>query len=245
VSDNENKKEQDVAAEQTAEQTTAEKPVETAAGTDTTSRDARDGRDGRRGGRDRNQGRDRGSRDSDKNQFLERVVTINRVSKVVKGGRRFSFTALVVVGDGNGMVGVGYGKAREVPLAISKGVEEAKKNFFRVPRVGKTIPHPVQGEAAAGVVLLRPAGAGTGVIAGGPVRAVLECAGIHDVLSKSLGSSNTINIVHATVEALQQLEEPRAVAARRGLDFDEVAPARLVRAEAEAAEAARSAKAGA
>jgi len=151
----------------------------------------------------------------------------------------------VVVGDGNGLVGVGYGKAREVPLAISKGVEEAKKNFFRVPRVGVTIPHPVQGEAAAGVVLLRPAAAGTGVIAGGPVRAVLECAGIHDVLSKSLGSSNTINIVHATVEALKQLEEPRAVAARRGLDYDQVAPARLLRAEAEAAEAAATAKAGA
>ena len=183
--------------------------------------------------------RDRGSRDADKSQFLERVVTINRVSKVVKGGRRFSFTALVVVGDGNGVVGVGYGKAREVPLAISKGVEEAKRNFFRVPRVGSTIPHPVQGEAAAGVVLLRPAAAGTGVIAGGPVRAVLECAGIHDVLSKSLGSSNTINIVHATVAALKQLEEPRAVAARRGLEFDQVAPARLVRAEAEAAAAAK------
>ena len=198
-------------------------------------------REPRRGGRERNANqRDRGSRDGDKSQFLERVVTINRVSKVVKGGRRFSFTALVVVGDGNGVVGVGYGKAREVPLAISKGVEEAKRNFFRVPRVGSTIPHPVQGEAAAGVVLLRPAAAGTGVIAGGPVRAVLECAGIHDVLSKSLGSSNTINIVHATVEALKQLEEPRAVAARRGLEFDQVAPARLVRAEAEAAAAAKA-----
>ena len=196
-------------------------------------------REPRRGGRERSQTRDRGGRDADKSQFLERVVTINRVSKVVKGGRRFSFTALVVVGDGNGLVGVGYGKAREVPLAISKGVEEAKRNFFRVPRAGSTIPHPVQGEAAAGVVLLRPAAAGTGVIAGGPVRAVLECAGIHDVLSKSLGSSNTINIVHATVEALKQLEEPRAVAARRGLDFDQVAPARLVRAEAEAAKAAK------
>ena len=208
---------------------------ETAAGT-TQAEPTRDQRDGRRGGRgDRNQGgRDRNSRDRGDNQFLERVVTINRVSKVVKGGRRFSFTALVVVGDGNGLVGVGYGKAREVPLAIAKGVEEAKRNFFRVPRVGSTIPHPVQGEAAAGVVLLRPAAAGTGVIAGGPVRAVLECAGIHDVLSKSLGSSNTINIVHATVAALKQLEEPRAVAARRGLEFDQVAPARLVRAEAEA-----------
>lgn len=207
---------------------------ETATGT-AQAEPARDQRDGRRGGRDRNQGgRDRNSRDRGDNQFLERVVTINRVSKVVKGGRRFSFTALVVVGDGNGLVGVGYGKAREVPLAISKGVEEAKRNFFRVPRVASTIPHPVQGEAAAGVVLLRPAAAGTGVIAGGPVRAVLECAGIHDVLSKSLGSSNTINIVHATVEALKQLEEPRAVAARRGLEFDQVAPARLVRAEADA-----------
>ncbi|CAN7194248.1 MULTISPECIES: 30S ribosomal protein S5 [Microbacterium] len=207
---------------------------ETATGTTQAEPSQRDNRRG--GGRgDRNQGgRDRNSRDRGDNQFLERVVTINRVSKVVKGGRRFSFTALVVVGDGNGLVGVGYGKAREVPLAIAKGVEEAKRNFFRVPRVGSTIPHPVQGEAAAGVVLLRPAAAGTGVIAGGPVRAVLECAGIHDVLSKSLGSSNTINIVHATVTALKMLEEPRAVAARRGLEFDQVAPARLVRAEADA-----------
>ena len=218
------------------EQAAAEAPAEAAA-TATAERK----REPRRGGRERNQTRgDRGGRDRNESQFLERVVTINRVSKVVKGGRRFSFTALVVVGDGNGVVGVGYGKAREVPLAISKGVEEAKRNFFRVPRVGSTIPHPVQGEAAAGVVLLRPAAAGTGVIAGGPVRAVLECAGIHDVLSKSLGSSNTINIVHATVEALKQLEEPRAVAARRGLDFDQVAPARLVRAEAEAAAAAKA-----
>jgi small subunit ribosomal protein S5 len=171
---------------------------------------------------------------------LERVVTINRVSKVVQGGRRFSFTALVVVGDGNGMVGVGYGKAKEVPAAIAKGVEEAKKSFFRVPRIGGTIPHPVQGEAAAGVVLLRPASAGTGVIAGGPVRAVLECAGVNDVLSKSLGSANTINIVHATVAALKKLEEPSAVAARRGLTLEEVAPKGLLRAQAAAKEAAKA-----
>ena len=187
--------------------------------------DRRDRRDSRReGGRDQ----------AEKNAYVERVVTINRVAKVVKGGRRFSFTALVVVGDGDGTVGVGYGKAKEVPAAISKGVEEAKKNFFRVPRVGSSIPHPVQGEAAAGVVLLRPAGPGTGVIAGGPVRAVLECAGIHDVLSKSLGSSNQINIVHATVEALRMLEEPEAVAARRGLKVEDVTPAALLKARAEA-----------
>jgi small subunit ribosomal protein S5 len=186
-------------------------------------------REARRGGRERAPRGERRDREETKSQFLERVVTINRVSKVVKGGRRFSFTALVVVGDGNGLVGVGYGKSKEVPSAIAKGVEEAKKNFFRVPRVNSTIPHPVQGEAAAGVVLLRPASAGTGVIAGGPVRAVLECAGINDVLSKSLGSSNTINIVHATVAALRQLEEPAAVAARRGLSISEVAPAGLLR----------------
>ena len=186
-------------------------------------------REARRGSRDRAPKGDRRERETEKSPFLERVVTINRVSKVVKGGRRFSFTALVVVGDGNGLVGVGYGKSKEVPAAIAKGVEEAKKNFFRVPRINNTIPHPVQGEAAAGVVLLRPASAGTGVIAGGPVRAVLECAGIHDVLSKSLGSSNTINIVHATIEALRMLEEPAAVAARRGLSIEEVAPAGLLR----------------
>ena len=185
-------------------------------------------REARRGSRERGPRNERRDREENKSPFLERVVNINRVSKVVQGGRRFSFTALVVVGDGDGMVGVGYGKAKEVPAAIAKGVEEAKKSFFRVPRVNKTIPHPVQGEAAAGVVLLRPASAGTGVIAGGPVRAVLECAGIHDVLSKSLGSSNTINIVHATVAALKQLENPQDVAARRGLTVEEVAPKGLL-----------------
>src|SRR5437763_4306788 len=164
--------------------------------------------------------------------YLEKVVTINRVAKVVKGGRRFSFTALVVVGDGDGMVGVGYGKAKEVPAAIQKGVEEAKKSFFRVPRIGSTIPHLITGEAAAGVVLLRPASPGTGVIAGGPVRAVLECAGVNDVLSKSLGSDNAINIVHATVAALKGLQRPEEVAARRGLPLEDVAPARMLRQRA-------------
>ena len=200
------------------------------------------------GGDRRDGGRRDGGRRGDaaeKSAFVERVVTINRVAKVVKGGRRFSFTALVVVGDGDGTVGVGYGKAKEVPAAIAKGVEEAKKSFFRVPRIQGTIPHPVQGEKAAGVVFLRPASPGTGVIAGGPVRAVLECAGIHDVLSKSLGSSNAINIVHATVEALRSLEEPEAVAARRGLPLDHVAPHALLRAQAEGRAAASAAKAGA
>jgi small subunit ribosomal protein S5 len=193
-------------------------------------------REQRRGSRERGPRQEqRREREDKSSPFLERVVTINRVAKVVKGGRRFAFTALVVVGDGEGMVGVGYGKAKEVPAAIAKGVEEAKKNFFRIPRAGSTIPHPVQGEAAAGVVLLRPAAEGTGVIAGGPVRAVLECAGVHDVLSKSLGSSNTINIVHATIEALRMLEEPANVAARRGKSLAEVAPARLRGKETEKA----------
>ncbi len=185
----------------------------------------------RRGG-ERRERRDRGGKD-DRNQFLERVVTINRVSKVVKGGRRFSFTALVVVGDGDGKVGVGYGKAKEVPAAIAKGVEIAKKNMFTVPRIQGTIPHPVLGEDAAGVVLLRPAAPGTGVIAGGPVRAVLECAGIADVLSKSLGSHNAINIVHATIKGLRSLERPEQVAARRGLPLEDVAPEAMRRAMAE------------
>src|SRR6266540_2189924 len=181
----------------------------------------------RRGGRDGGRGQA-----ADKTAYIERVVAINRVAKVVKGGRRFSFTALVVVGDGDGTVGVGYGKAKEVPSAIAKGVEGAKKHFFKVPRIGSTIPHPITGEAAAGVVLLKPASAGTGVIAGGPVRAVLECAGVHDVLSKSLGSDNPINIVHATVAALKGLVRPEEIAAKRGLPLEDVAPAGLLRARA-------------
>jgi small subunit ribosomal protein S5 len=198
----------------------------------------RDGR-GRRDDRGGRGGRDGG----DKSNFLERVVAINRVSKVVKGGRRFSFTALVIVGDGNGMVGVGYGKAKEVPAAIAKGVEEARKSFFRVPLIGGTIVHPVQGEAAAGVVMLRPASAGTGVIAGGACRAVLECAGVHDILAKSLGSDNAINVVHATVAALKMIQRPEEVAARRGLPIEDVAPPSMLKArresEALAAAAAR------
>src|SRR3984957_17572778 len=169
--------------------------------------------------------------------YLERVVTINRVAKVVQGGRRFSFTAL-------GVVGVGNGKAKEVPAAIAKGVEAAKKAFFRVPRIAGTIPHTVQGEESAGVVLLKPASPGTGVIAGGPVRAVLECAGIHDVLSRSLGSSNPINVVHATVRALKELNRPEEIAARRGLPIEDVAPAAMLRARAAAASAAASGTTG-
>jgi len=183
-----------------------------------------------RGGRGRRD--DRRNQNDERDKYIERVITINRVAKTVKGGRNMSFTALVVVGDGQGMVGVGYGKAKEVPAAIQKGAEEARKNFFRVPMIGGTIPHPVQAEEAAGIVMLRPAAPGTGVIAGGAVRPVLECAGVQDILAKSLGSDNALNVVQATVAGLKELVRPEEVAAKRGKDVEDVAPARMLRARA-------------
>ena len=159
-----------------------------------------------------------------------RVITINRVAKVVKGGRRFSFTALVVIGDGNGRVGLGYGKAKEVPLAIQKGTEEARKNVFEVPLAGSTITHPIIGITGAGRVMMKPAAAGTGVIAGGAARVILEEAGVHDVLCKSLGSSNAINVARATINGLQSLQRPEDVAKRRGLAAEDFVPKGMLNA---------------
>jgi small subunit ribosomal protein S5 len=169
----------------------------------------------------------------EKGELKERVVEINRVAKVVKGGRRFSFTALVVIGDEVDKVGLGYGKAREVPLAISKAVEDAKKNIFVVPRKGTTITHEIIGEFGAARVMLRPASEGTGVIAGGGVRAVLELGGVRDILAKSLGTTNPINMLKATVNGLQRLRTPEDVALARGLTVAQVLPVPKMKAEAE------------
>jgi small subunit ribosomal protein S5 len=163
-------------------------------------------------------------------QYEERTIKVNRVAKVVKGGRRFSFTALMVIGDGNGRVGLGYGKAKEAGLAVQKGIDEAKKSMFEVPLAGSTITHPILGEAGAGRILLKPAAPGTGVIAGGAARAILEMAGIHDVVAKSLGTSNAINVAHATIAGLKSLRRPDEIARLRGKAPDEVTPAGVLRA---------------
>jgi small subunit ribosomal protein S5 len=163
-------------------------------------------------------------------QYEERTIKVNRVAKVVKGGRRFSFTALMVVGDGQGNVGLGYGKAKEAGLAVQKGIDEAKKNMFRVPLAGSTITHPVIGHAGAGRILLKPAAPGTGVIAGGASRHILEMAGIHDIVAKSLGTSNGINVAHATIAGLKSLRDPDEVARLRGKTAEEVCPRGVLRA---------------
>jgi small subunit ribosomal protein S5 len=163
-------------------------------------------------------------------QYEERTIKVNRVAKVVKGGRRFSFTALMVIGDGQGRVGLGYGKAKEAGLAVQKGIEEARKSMFDVPLAGSTITHPVIGRAGAGRILLKPAAPGTGVIAGGAARAILEMAGVRDIVAKSLGTSNGINVAHATIAGLKALRDPGEVARLRGKSAEEIAPAGMLRA---------------
>ena len=206
----------------------AEETQNTQAAAEATNED-RKSRRGQRGEGRRGERRNR-REESHENEMLDRVVTINRVSKTHKGGRTFSFAALGVVGDGNGTVGVGYGQL------------DAKKHMFTVPRIKGTVTHPVIGHDAAGTVLLRPAAPGTGVIAGGAVRAVMECAGITDVLTKSMGSATAVNVVRATVDALKKLEEPEEIAARRGMSLEEVAPDSLLRARAEGIAEARKAR---
>jgi small subunit ribosomal protein S5 len=176
--------------------------------------------------RDRQQGNSNDQNREGGEDLQDRVIHINRVAKVVKGGRRFSFSALIVVGDGRGRVGVGMGKANEVPEAIRKGNERARKNLFKFSLEGKTIPHRVDGHHGAGRVMLRPASAGTGVIAGGPIRAVLEVAGVRDILTKCIGTSNKINVVKATLDALRQLETSAQVASRRGKETEEIGAGR-------------------
>ncbi|MGD1011709.1 MAG: 30S ribosomal protein S5 [Acidimicrobiales bacterium] len=163
-------------------------------------------------------------------QYEERTIKVNRVAKVVKGGRRFSFTALMVIGDGNGRVGLGYGKAKEAGLAVQKGIEEARKNMFDVPLAGSTIVHPILGHAGAGRIILKPAAPGTGVIAGGAARAIFEMAGIRDIVAKSLGTSNAINVAHATIDGLRSLRRPDEAAALRGKTAEEVTPKGVLRA---------------
>ena len=190
----------------------------------------------REGQRDSKDGRGRGGRDRDREKdsdLIDKLVHINRVAKVVKGGRRFGFAALVVVGDGNGRVGYGHGKAREVPEAIRKATDDAKKSLIRIPlKDGRTLHHEVRGHHGAGKVLVRPAPAGTGIIAGGPMRAVFEALGVGDVVSKSLGTSNPYNMVRATFDALKNQQSPRMVAARRGRSVSEI----LARREDQSAE---------